>query len=167
MYGVSSVAMSLPRLRADAADDRAVAKILRGALRHEVELVRLQSAPTSSGQHLLEVEVPGEGLVTLLADPVGDVTEAGHPLHVRPVTRPQMAALLAMIERLDEPSHTQPPPEGGDTDDHDDPSSESTIVDQLTGQAGAARLPPLSAFGLFDGELPEPVAARQEDSPRR
>lgn len=151
--------MTLPRLRADAADDRAVAKILRGALRHEVEVVRLESPPTSSGQHLLEVEVPGEGLVTLLADPVGDATEAGHPLHVRPVTRPQMAALLAMIERLDEPSHTQPPPEGQGPDGEDNQSSDSTIVAQLSGQAGAARLPPLTAFGLFDGELPEPPSS--------
>ena len=152
--------MTLPRLRADAADDRAVAKILRGALRHEVEVVRLESPPTSSGQHLLEVEVPGEGLVTLLADPVGDATEAGHPLHVRPVTRPQMAALLAMIERLDEPSQTQPPPSGGQDPDGDDgESNDSTIVAQLSAQAGAARLPPLSAFGLFDGELPEPPSS--------
>jgi serine/threonine-protein kinase len=155
--------MSLPRLRADAADDRAVAKILRGALRHEVEVVRLSWPPTSSGQHLLEVDVAGEGLITLLADPVGEATAAGQPLHVRPVTRPQMASLLAMIERLDEPSHSQPPSHGaGDDDDDGDgdgESSESTIIDQLSGNAGVGRLPPLSAFGLFDGELPEPSSS--------
>ena len=149
--------MSLPRLRADAAEDRAVARILRGALRHEVEFVRLSEPPSSSGQHLLEVDVTGEGVVTLLADPMGERTDKGHPLHLRPVTRPQMASLLAMIERLDEPSHSQPPSGGSEGDDGES-SSESTIIDQLTG-AGAARLPPLSAFGLFDGELPEPPAS--------
>jgi serine/threonine-protein kinase len=157
--GISSAPMSLPRLRADAADDRAVARILRGALRHEVEVVRLSAPPSSSGQHLLEVDVTGEGLVTLLADPMGEPTEKGHPLHLRPVTRPQMAALLAMIERLDEPSHSQPPSQGEDAGNNGDgEGTESTIIDQLTG-ATAARLPPLSAFGLFDGELPEPPAS--------
>src|SRR3954464_4267886 len=97
-WGLLSKSMSLPRLRADAADDRAVAKILRGALRHEVEVVRLSWPPATSGQHLLEVDVAGEGVVTLLADPVGEATEEGQPLHVRPVTRPQMASLFAMIE---------------------------------------------------------------------
>ncbi len=151
--------MSLPRLRADAADDRAVARILRGALRHEVEFVRLVAPPSSSGQHLLEVDVAGDGLVTLLADPVGEATADGHPLHVRPVTRPQMAALLAMIERLDEPSHTQPPPQGDGAFAADNEPPEFTIVDQLNGQDAAVRLPPLSAFGLFDGELPEPPSS--------
>jgi serine/threonine-protein kinase len=157
--GISSAPMSLPRLRADAADDRAVAKILRGALRHEVEVVRLTEPPTSSGQHLLEVEVAGEGLVTLLADPVGEPTDEGHPLHVRPVTRPQMASLLAMIERLDEqPSHTQPPSAGAAAEEPDD-TNESTLIDQLTEAAGAARGPALSSFGLFHGELPEPPSS--------
>ena len=122
--------------------------------------MRLSWPPSSSGQHLLEVDVAGEGLVTLLADPVGEATDAGHPLHVRPVTRPQMASLLAMIERLDEPSHSQPPSHGEGDDSDGGESSESTIVDQLTGAAGVARLPPLSAFGLFDGELPEPPASK-------
>ena len=36
-----------------------------------------------------------KGSVMLLADPVGEETPEGHPLHVRPVTRPQMASLLA------------------------------------------------------------------------
>jgi serine/threonine-protein kinase len=154
-------AMTLPRLRADAPDVRAVAKILRGALRHEVEIVRLSAPPATSGQHLLEVDVAGEGVVTLLADPVGVATAEGQPLHVRPVTRPQMASLLAMIERLVEPSTTLPPPEDprahgdADADAGDAQTSESTIIDQLTG--GLDRMPPFSAFGLFDGELPGPA----------
>ena len=78
--------------------------------------MRLSWPPSSSGQHLLELDVAGEGLVTLLADPVGEATDEGQPLHVRPVTRPQMASLFAMIERLDEPSSSQPPPQNEEAD---------------------------------------------------
>jgi serine/threonine-protein kinase len=123
--------MTLPRLRAEPGDDRAVARILRGALRHEVEYVPLAWPPTSGGQHLLEVEVAGEGLVTLLADPAGLATADGHPLHVRPVTRPQMAALLAMVERLDEPSRTVPPPSTPWSSDGSAETGEATLIDQL------------------------------------
>ncbi len=162
--------MSLPRLRADVGDGRAVARILRGALRHEVEVVRLTVPPDSSGQHLLEVEVAGEGVITLLAELAGAATAEGHPLHVRPVTRPQMASLLALIERLDEPSKTQPPPAGTDGDgarDHaerapDGATGDSTIVDASM----ALSLLALGAsdFGGFDGELPAAPASPSPSS---
>lgn len=86
-------------------------------------MVPLESPPTMTSQHLLELDVPREGLVTLLAEPAGDAKDNLHPLAVRPVTRPQMAELFAMVERLDdEPSKTVPPPNsipisGGDTND--------------------------------------------------
>jgi serine/threonine protein kinase len=64
--------------------------------------VPLSSPPNSAGQHLLEVEVPGTAPVVLLADPVGEATVDGHLLHVRPVTREQMATLLDLVERLDD-----------------------------------------------------------------
>jgi serine/threonine-protein kinase len=103
--------MALPRLRADLSDPRRVARLLRGALRHESAIVPLAAPPAIAGQHLLEIDVPGEGLVTILAECAAGETVDGWPLDVRPVTRPQMAALLAMIERLDqEPSNTAPPP---------------------------------------------------------
>jgi len=153
--------MSLPRLRADVGDGRSVARILRGALRHEVEIVRLTVPPDTSGQHLLEVEVAGEGVITLLAELAGAPTDKGHPLHVRPVTRPQMASLLALIERLDEPSETMPPPDGIDLDRDGAPerasenaTSESTIIDASMGLSLLAL--GASEFGLFDGELPAP-----------
>src|SRR5882724_4993168 len=121
--------MALPRLRAELRDSRIVARILREALRHEVAVVPLTTMPASSGQHLLEIEIEGEGVVTLLADPVGDPCAEGVPLHLRPVTRPQMAALLALVEKLDtEPSHTEPPP-GGMPEPGTDPLGEKTIVD--------------------------------------
>lgn len=101
-------AVSLPRLHARLEGGPAFARVLRGALRHEVEVVPLSSLPLSSGQHLLEINIDGE-VITLLADPAGTPSEAGVPLHVRPVTRPQMASLLALIERLDAPSSSIPP----------------------------------------------------------
>jgi len=141
--------VSLPRLRAVAADARAVARVLRGALRHEVALVQLEAPPAAPGQHLLEVDVSGEGIVTLLADPAGKPSGAGHPLHLRPVTRPQMAALFAMIERLDDPSTSVPPPAA---DEEWSPTSEggpdATLIDHLDPGAGLDRdseLPPSSA----------------------
>ena len=74
-------------------------------------MVPLSSPPVSLGRHLLEIDIEGE-LITLLADPAGTPSAAGVPLHVRPVTRPQMATLLALIERLDAPSSSLPPNAG-------------------------------------------------------
>jgi len=154
--------MSLPRLRADVGDGRAVAKILRGALRHEVEVVPLSWPPSAPGQHLLEVEVEGEGVVTLLADPAGDATEQGHPLHVRPVTRPQMASLFALIERLDEEPWEGVPPSARTPADLSDDDSTTLVLQPLAA--------PSEEFGLFDTELPEPMPSarpgpRGSDSP--
>ena len=158
--------MSLPRLRADTGDGRAIARILRSALRHEVELVRLTAPPDAPGQHLLEVEVAGEGVITLLAESAGAATADGHPLHVKPVTRPQMASLLALIERLDEPSRTAPPPAASDDEAERSPdggTSESTIIDSSLGASLIALAG--SELGLFDAELPAPAMPSPEGKP--
>ncbi|HEY8073843.1 MAG TPA: serine/threonine-protein kinase [Labilithrix sp.] len=155
--------MALPRLRADIRDSRIVARVLREALRHEVALVPLHDPPVTSGQHLLEIEVPGEGLVTLLADPVdGPADEEGVALHVRPVTRPQMAALLAMVERLDtEPSKTEPPSQGpppGSAPPHDD----ATIVDAMSiaiGFRSGSEPPVIAEFNTLESLLPMPPSS--------
>jgi hypothetical protein len=125
--------MTLPRLHAELPDDRAIARVLRGALRHEVEVVPLASAPASAGQHLLEVSFPGSpSSVVLLADPIGNVTDRGQPLHVRPVTRDQMASLLTLVERLDErPSTTAPPPGPVPAACSMAPGSDVTLMDSL------------------------------------
>jgi serine/threonine-protein kinase len=125
--------MALPRLRAELRDTRIVARVLREALRHEVAVVPLTATPVSTGQHLLEIEIEGEGVITLLADPVGEPSDAGVPLHLRPVTRPQMAALLALVEKLDtEPSNTEPPPGGLPEPGMEDAQlADNTIVDRV------------------------------------
>ena len=131
--------MTLPRLWAVTADHRVAARILRGALRHEVEIVPLASPPASGGQHLLVLEVAGEGTVTLLADPAGSVTAEGYPLLVRPMTRPQLALLFAMVERLDEPSRTGPPTTTDDPTDDLDGSRDATLIDR-SAQLGTRRV---------------------------
>jgi eukaryotic-like serine/threonine-protein kinase len=72
-------------------------------------VVPLEEAPVVSGQHVLEIDLPGNEVVMLLADPTAPPTEEGQPLHVRPITRPQAAMLFDLIEHLDEPSTTVPP----------------------------------------------------------
>jgi tRNA A-37 threonylcarbamoyl transferase component Bud32 len=150
--------MSLPRLRADVHGGLEVARVLRAALRHQVQTVPLAASPTGSGQHLLEVEVPGEASpVTVLADPVGSASAEGFPLQLRPVTRPQMAVLLALVERLDvEPSNSEPPSAAaGDDDDEWDgpPGADSTMVDAMDS------IVLVDAFhGFPEEDLPSPAS---------
>jgi serine/threonine-protein kinase len=139
-------------------DERGLARVLRKALRHEVEAVPLVTPPASAGQHLLEIEVPGAAPIVLLADPVAAATPQGHPLHVRPVTREQMAVILAVAERLDpEPSHTIPPP-AGPVEEEPAPESgsfEETYVsdDERLPREGLTSAPP-PAFGVIDSVVP-------------
>jgi serine/threonine-protein kinase len=98
--------------------------VLRGALRLRTEVVNLASAP-GSGQHLLEINVPGVGNVSLLAELAGQPRgDGGYPLSVRPVTRVQMAELFTIVEKLDDPSGSIPPPPSADEPD----GPEDTIV---------------------------------------
>ncbi len=155
--------MGLPRIRADVADMQRIAKILRCALRHEVAMVPLASPPELTAQHLLEVDVPREGVVTLLADPVGELGPNGYPLHIRPVTRPQMAELFAMVERLDEePSKTMPPPEDFDVEIED--TTDTTIMQQaLFREQRDSELP---SFGSLDPDFLPPSSGKSIRPPR-
>jgi serine/threonine-protein kinase len=99
--------LSLPRIRARLADNQEIADVLRAALLHSETIVPLETAPLTSGQHLLEIDVPGDGIITVLADPAGHETDEGHLLSVKPITRPQMATIFAIVERLDEPTRNQ------------------------------------------------------------
>jgi tRNA A-37 threonylcarbamoyl transferase component Bud32 len=125
--------VALPRLVLATQDSREIARVIRGALRLRTEIVRLASPPTGPGQHLLEIEVPGVGHVSLLAELAGNARPEGYPLNVRPVTRVQMAELFALVERLDEPSRTEPPPPEEEDDDSfpNDFPSDDTMVDGI------------------------------------
>ncbi|MBS2016271.1 MAG: serine/threonine protein kinase [Deltaproteobacteria bacterium] len=164
--------MALPRLRAEVGDARTIAKILRAALRHEVASVPLSTAPSLTSQHLLELDVPREGMVTLLAEPTGEPRGGdGYPLAIRPVTRPQMAEIFAMVERLDdEPSKTVPPPDGAEHDDDD--GNDATLVQvqpPSSGEAGRyAEVPRPSfgpSFGKIEAEFGPPSSGRAAPKP--
>lgn len=147
--------MALPRLVLATQDTREIARVIRGALRLRTEIVQLVEPPIGTGQHLLEIEIPGIGHVSLLAEPAGSVRADGYPLSVRPVTRVQMAELFSLVERLDEPSRTDPPPADEDEWDAADAPQEDTVID-----AGPSRVVlPTSNFGMLDGTPPATGAA--------
>ena len=147
--------MALPRLVLATQDTREIARVIRGALRLRTEIVHLVEPPIGTGQHLLEIEIPGVGHVSLLAEPAGSARPDGYPLSVRPVTRVQMAELFSLVERLDEPSRTDPPPPD-DEDEWDPPDAppEDTVVD-----AGPSRVVlPTNNYGVFDPVAPPAMA---------
>ncbi|HVH47799.1 MAG TPA: serine/threonine-protein kinase [Labilithrix sp.] len=147
--------MALPRLVLATRDTREIARVIRGALRLRTEVVRLTQPPQGSGHHLLDVEVPGVGRITLLAEPIGSPRIDGYPLSVRPVTRVQMAELFALLERLDEPSQTDPPPAEEPARATSDVPSEDTMVDAAPSRV----VLPTSTFGLLDSVSPAPASS--------
>lgn len=166
--------MTLPRLRADLRDEHAVARLLRATLRQESQVVPLRALPVSHGEHLLEIDVPGQGMVTLVAEPLGRA-DRGYVLRVRALTRAQMAELLALIERIDAPSTTEPPPPtdlewSGDRQS----SPDRTLVDarQIDGRPFGevdvdvdvvVSVPP-ARFGVIDSAMPGPPSSDSGDS---
>ncbi|HVM70012.1 MAG TPA: hypothetical protein VM204_09305, partial [Gaiellaceae bacterium] len=146
-----------------------MARVMRAALRLRTEVVSLVEPPRRAGQHLLDIEVPGFGLVTLLAEPLGSGRPEGHPLSVRPVTRVQMAELFALVERLDAPSQTEPPPPPPDDDDDGfDGPGDDTMVDaeppRVVLPAGHGRLDPLAAAGATQPPGAGPIGDRAPSS---
>jgi histidine triad (HIT) family protein len=77
--GISSDAMSLPRLRADAADDRAVAKILRGELpcykvyEDDKTLAFLDIMPRAPGHTLVLPKAPARNILDIGTDDLAHV----------------------------------------------------------------------------------------------
>src|SRR5262245_28120700 len=107
--------VALPRLALATQDVSQIARVLRAALRLRTEIVHLTANPVRPDEHLLDIDVPGAGRVSVLAQPAGTARPDGYPLAIRPVTRVQMAELFALVERLDEPSRTEPPPAEDDS----------------------------------------------------
>jgi serine/threonine-protein kinase len=106
--------------------DRDIAQVLKAAMLHRTTHVPLMQGPRTAGQHLLEVEVPGDDLLTLLAEPAGPETPAGFLLMLRPITRPQMAILYAVVERLDVSGAVDLPPASSG------PRSDRTVMQPMT-----------------------------------
>src|SRR5262249_34387125 len=88
-----AVDSSLPVLVSRLPDRRALARLVRAALRHEVAQVELTAAPLRSEAHTLDLHVVGQPPLALLAEPAG-APEAGiFPLRLRPLYRAQAAQL--------------------------------------------------------------------------
>ncbi|MDB5219131.1 MAG: Serine/threonine protein kinase PrkC, regulator of stationary phase, partial [Myxococcaceae bacterium] len=86
-------------------DRRALARLLRAALRHEIAQVQLVEPPRQ-GTHTLDLRVPGEPSVSLLAEPAGAMQNGQFPLRLRPLHRAQAAELYALLEGENPPSET-------------------------------------------------------------
>jgi tRNA A-37 threonylcarbamoyl transferase component Bud32 len=93
--------MHFPRLRAWLQDDRAAARLLETAVRHEQRVVRLLAPPIQGGLHVLEVPLSTGQLVCILAEPVGIGRPDGVTLGLRPTDPVQTPELFALVERLD------------------------------------------------------------------
>jgi serine/threonine protein kinase len=78
-------------------DRRALARLLRAALRHEIAQVQLVEPPRQ-GTHTLDLRVPGEPSVSILAEPAGAMQNGQFPLRLRPLHRAQAAELYALLE---------------------------------------------------------------------
>ena len=128
---------------------REIGRVIRGALRLEIEIVLLVEPPSGPGQHLLEIDIPGGETITLLAEPAGPPRPDGYPLRVRPMTRIQMADLFALVERLDEPSRTVPPPPDSSTDG-DMENADPTMIESRALSPG---------FGVIDSLIPSPPSS--------
>ncbi|MEZ4262438.1 MAG: protein kinase [Polyangiaceae bacterium] len=166
--------MTLPRVRAALPPEgKETARVLRAALRHKEHVVPLVGV-AGEGQLALEIDVPGETTVVVLAERVGNPTDKGQRLALRTVTRAQMAEILALLERIDEPSAESVPPSA--TDDQDDAPGvddgptvfDSVVVHPLgprglmAGMVPAAPAPPAEVKGSGLGEL---GADEDDDAP--
>jgi eukaryotic-like serine/threonine-protein kinase len=157
--------VTLPRVRAALPPEgKETARVLRAALRHKEHVVPLVGV-AGEGQLALEIDVPGETTIVVLAERVGDPTEDGQRLALRTVTRAQMAEILALLERIDEPSESVPPSAADESDDaepgvDDGPTVFDSVVvhplgarAMMSGAALAAPAPPAEAKGSGLGDL--------------
>ena len=94
------------------ADRRALTRLLRAALRHEIAPVPLAEAPRP-GQHTLDLRLAGALAVSLLAEPAGAPRNGQFPLRLRPLHRAQAAELYALLEGEQPSSSNSDPAEAG------------------------------------------------------
>ncbi|MBX3215429.1 MAG: hypothetical protein KF850_25555 [Labilithrix sp.] len=103
---------SLPVLVSRLPDLRALTRLVRAALRHEVANVALAQAPQRPEAHTLDLHVVGQPPLALLAEPAGPAHDGQFPLRLRPLYRAQAAQLYALLEAhnvsVDGPPDTSP-----------------------------------------------------------
>ena len=95
-------------------DRRALTRLVRAALRHEVAQVELTRGPQKAEAHTLDLHVVGQPPLALLAEPAGAPQNGHFPLRLRPLYRAQAAQLYALLEAenvsVDGPPDTSPIP---------------------------------------------------------
>ncbi len=79
-------------------DRRALTRLVRAALRHEVAEVHLAEGPRQAQPHTLDLHFSGANAVSLLAEPAGVPQNGSFPLRLRPLHRAQAAELYALLE---------------------------------------------------------------------
>ncbi len=93
-------------------DRRALTRLVRAALRHEVAQVELTNGPQRADPHTLDLHVAGQPPLALLAEPAGPPQNGQFPLRLRPLYRAQAAQLYALLEAenvsVDGPPDTSP-----------------------------------------------------------
>jgi serine/threonine-protein kinase len=100
---------TLPVLVTRLPDRRALARLVRAALRHEVAQVQLAEAPRKAQPHTLDLRVSGSPPVSLIAEPAGRGQNGHFPLRLRPLHRAQAAELYALLEAENVGSDQSPP----------------------------------------------------------
>ena len=88
---------SLPVLVTRLPNRRALAQLLRAALRHEVAQVPLAETPRN-GTYTLDLRVTGSPSVLLIAESAGAPLNGHFPLRLRPLHSTQAAELYALLE---------------------------------------------------------------------
>jgi len=148
-------------------DRRALTRLVRAALRHEVAQVELTRGPQKAEAHTLDLHVVGQPPLALLAEPAGAPQNGHFPLRLRPLYRAQAAQLYALLEAenvsVDGPPDTSPIPTATASPAPAPPPPDTVgLIDTLSlapGVGEAADASPL-ARGM-SGAAPAPVVAQQ------
>ena len=155
--------MSFPRLRASLGDDRAAARVLERALRHERGIVPLTTPVEHQGTDVVEIVCSGGKVVEVLVEPVGPGGPDGQPLDLRPLSQAQMADIFALIERLDAPVRLgaySSLPNGRPASVPPKPLTATAASEIAAPGTGPSRRP--GAYVLVADD-PEPAAAADDD----
>ena len=145
-------------------DRRALTRLVRAALRHEVAQVELTRGPQKAEAHTLDLHVAGQPPLALLAEPAGAPQNGHFPLRLRPLYRAQAAQLYALLEAenvpVDGPPDTAPLPT---VTSAPPPPDTVGLIDTLSlapGVAEAADASPL-ARGM-SGSAPAPLVVAEQ-----
>lgn len=157
--------MLVSRLR----DRRALTRLVRAALRHEVAQVELTRGPQRAEAHTLDLHVVGQPPLALLAEPAGAPQNGHFPLRLRPLYRAQAAQLYALLEAenvsVDGPPDTAPLPNptAAPAPPPAPPSPDTVgLLDTLSLAPGVAEADASPLARGMSGSAPTPLVVMQQ-----